>query len=239
MLAIKPYYQHVLQHALAQPCVLCASATHTTEAICAPCLADLPWTSAHRCQQCGLPSHHHVCGACLSDPPHFDFTQAVFQYGYPVDALLHAYKYQHALHLSLSLGNLMVTRIMNTLTMNTLQSRNVEVLIAMPLHPARLKQRGFNQSLELAKVIAKHTGIRLDEQHCQRIKNTPPQASLKLKDRVRNIKGAFQYSGQLHGQHVAIIDDVMTSGASVNELAKTLKHAGAATVSCWLVARTL
>ncbi|HEY0563912.1 MAG TPA: ComF family protein [Methylophilus sp.] len=230
MLAIKPLYQHVL----AQQCVLCANATHTADSLCAPCLADLPWAPAHSCQQCGLPSHHRVCGACLSDPPHFDFTHAVFQYGYPVDALLHAYKYQHALHLSLSLGNLMVTAMMKTL-----QSQHIEVLIPMPLHPQRLKERGFNQSLELAKVMAKQTGIALNYQHCQRIRNTPPQASLKLKDRVRNIKGAFEYCGQLQGQHVAIIDDVMTSGASVNELAKILKQAGAASVTCCLVARTL
>lgn len=229
-MTIKACYQQIF----AQQCLLCASATHNPSALCQPCLADLPWQSSQSCQQCGLPSNHLVCGACLSDPPHYDFTQAVFQYGFPVDALLQTYKYQHALHLSQTLGELMVKHITNVS-----QPSHVALLIPMPLHPARLKERGFNQSLELAKVIAQHTAIALDYQACQRIRNTPPQASLKLKDRVRNIKDAFACTRQLHGQHVVIIDDVMTSGASVNELANTLKQAGAATVSCWLVARTL
>ncbi|HAJ72019.1 MAG TPA: phosphoribosyltransferase, partial [Methylophilaceae bacterium] len=116
---------------------------------------------------------------------------------------------------------------------------HADIIIAMPLHPLRLQERGFNQSLEIAKVVARHLNTQLDVQHCQRVVNTPPQASLALKDRVKNIKGVFNCLKSYQDQHISVVDDVMTSGASLNELAKTLKNAGAASVSCWLVARTL
>ncbi len=106
------------------------------------------------------------------------------------------------------------------------------------MHPARLRERGFNQSIELANDIAKQLQLPVASKHCHRIKNTPPQASLPLKDRVNNIKGAFACSDYFLGKHVAVVDDVMTSGASLNELAKTLKQGGAVSVSCWVMART-
>ncbi len=106
----------------------------------------------------------------------------------------------------------------------------------MPMHPARLKERGFNQALEIAKVLGKE---KLDYKSAIRQKLTPPQASLPLKERVKNIKGAFKVNVDLTGKRIAISDDVMTSGASLNELAKTMKKAGAAHVECWVIARTL
>lgn len=117
--------------------------------------------------------------------------------------------------------------------------QHIDVMIPMPLHPQRLQERGFNQSLEIAKQLAKKTDIPLDYTSCTRTKYTPPQASLPLKERAKNIKGVFAYSANLAGKRVAIVDDVMTTGASLNELAKTLKKAGATHVECWVVARTL
>ncbi len=230
MQVIKRIYQQLVQ----QQCLLCGNHSHDTSALCPPCRAELHWHNADSCQQCGLPANHAVCGAFLTHPPYFDYTQAVLQYAYPVDSLLQAYKYHHALYLSQTLGELMLNFMPQPA-----QQPKVDVMIPMPLHPARLKERGFNQSLELARVIATHTGLALDYHHCQRIKNTPQQASLKLQDRIRNVKDAFICTTPWQGQHVAIVDDVMTSGASLNALAKTLKQAGASTVSCWLVARTL
>jgi predicted amidophosphoribosyltransferase len=103
----------------------------------------------------------------------------------------------------------------------------------------RLKERGFNQALEITKIITKNNPEKLDYLSAQRQKLTQPQASLPLKDRVRNIKGAFTVCNQLKSKRFAIVDDVMTTGASLNELAKTLKQAGATHVECWVVARTL
>lgn len=109
----------------------------------------------------------------------------------------------------------------------------------MPMHNARLKQRGFNQALEIARLISKQRQIKLDFTSCQRTTLTPPQASLPLKDRIKNIRGAFECNKNLQGLNLALVDDVMTTGASLNELAKTLKQAGAAHVECWVIARTL
>ena len=109
----------------------------------------------------------------------------------------------------------------------------------MPMHPQRLKERGFNQALEIAKVLGKNHKEKLDYKSVIRQTLTPPQASLPLKERVKNIKGAFKVNADLADKRIAIVDDVMTTGASLNELAKTLKKAGAAHVECWVIARTL
>ena len=123
----------------------------------------------------------------------------------------------------------------------TLES--VDLIIPMPMHHTRLKERGFNQALEIAKVLTKNCKEKLDYKSVIRQTLTPPQASLPLKERVKNIKGAFKVNAdkpdKLQGKRIAIVDDVMTTGASLNELAKTLKKAGAAHVECWVIARTL
>lgn len=116
---------------------------------------------------------------------------------------------------------------------------DIDLIIPMPLHPQRLKERSFNQSLEIAKLLAKQHHTPLDYSSCIRTKYTPPQASLPLKERTKNIKGVFDVNAELSNKRIAIVDDVMTTGASLNELAKTLKKAGATHVECWVVARTL
>ena len=107
------------------------------------------------------------------------------------------------------------------------------------MHSARLKERGFNQALELARIISKSRQIKLNYTASQRLKLTQPQASLPLKERISNISGVFSCQQNLQGLNIVIVDDVITSGASLNELAKTLKEAGAAHVECWVIARTL
>ena len=118
-------------------------------------------------------------------------------------------------------------------------TNQIDLIIPMPMHNARLKERGFNQALELARIISKSRQIKLDYTSCERIRLTPPQASLPLKERIKNIRGVFSCQQNLHNLNIAIVDDVMTTGASLNELAKTLKEAGAAHVECWVIARTL
>lgn len=118
-------------------------------------------------------------------------------------------------------------------------ANKIDLIIPMPMHNARLKERGFNQALELARIISKNRQIKLDYTASKRIRLTPPQASLPLKERIKNIRGVFSCQQNLQGLNIAIVDDVMTTGASLNELAKTLKEAGAAHVECWVIARTL
>ncbi|HPX88257.1 MAG TPA: ComF family protein [Methylophilaceae bacterium] len=211
-------------------CLLCAANASTGKQLCQACFEALPWHTAQHCLQCGLLSNHPICGHCLKEPPDFDATHAALRYEFPLDALMQQYKYGSALQTAHLFAQLISTH-------HTMQ--HVDVIIPMPLHPQRLKERGFNQSLEIAKLLAKQFHVPLDFTSCTRTKYTPPQASLPLKERTKNIKGVFACSVNLAGKRIAIVDDVMTTGASLNELAKTLKKAGAAHVECWIVARTL
>ena len=107
----------------------------------------------------------------------------------------------------------------------------------MPLHPARLRERGFNQAVELARPLARRLGVPLAAALCRRLRDTPAQASLDRAARRRNVRGAFACDGDLSGRHVAVVDDVLTSGATIDALARALKKAGAARVSAWVAAR--
>jgi ComF family protein len=230
-----------------QNCVLCASPQANTpghplsnslheldspciHAVCKACLNDLPRHPQTSCPQCGLSSDGNVCGSCLNNPPDFDATKAVFLYAYPVDAMMLRYKYGKHLNLGDTFAEFLAEKV-------ALES--IDLIIPMPMHPQRLKERGFNQALEIAKVLTKNNKEKLDYKSVERQTLTPPQASLPLKERVKNIKGAFKVNTDLAGKRIAIVDDVMTTGASLNELAKTLKKAGASHVECWVIARTL
>lgn len=219
---------------LKQICILCASHEGGELGICMPCLSDLSWHTSPQCPQCGLISDGSVCGSCLKAPPSFDATHALFSYDYPVDKLLQHYKYKETLHLANTFASLLANKIQPST-----HSLKIDRIIPMPMHVTRLKQRGFNQALEVARLMSNNMQIKLDYQSCQRIKYTPPQASLSLKERIKSIRGVFNCAQSLQGLNIALVDDVMTTGASLNELAKTLKQAGAAHVECWVIARTL
>ncbi len=217
-----------------QNCVLCASPETNNHVVCKPCLNDLPWHPKTSCPQCGLASSGMVCGSCINSPPDFDATHAVFLYAYPLDAMMQRYKYGNMLNLGDTFGEFLAKKV-------ALES--IDIIIPMPMHPQRLKERGFNQALEIAKVLTKNDREKLDYKSAERQTLTPPQASLPLKERVKNIKGAFKVNAdkldKFQGKRIAIVDDVMTTGASLNELAKTLKKAGASHVECWVIARTM
>lgn len=228
-------FNHLLFNGLLkQRCLLCSAQNGGELGLCNGCLNDLPWHAVPQCPQCGLLSNGLVCGACLNTPPHFDATHSLFTYDFPVDAMMQRYKYGSMLNLSHIFGQLLGKKT---------NLETVDLVIPMPMHPTRLKERGFNQALEIAKILVENHAEKLDYKSAQRQKLTPPQASLPLKERVKNIKGVFKVSENLTGhfkdKRIAIVDDVMTTGASLNELAKTLKQAGATHVECWVIARTL
>ncbi len=195
---------------------------------CAACDADLPRLVVTHCPICSLPTIGGVCGKCLKHPPSFDHTVAAFAYAFPVDKLIQAVKFSGQLTLVNQLADALVTKI----------EKPVDAIVAMPLHPLRLKERAFNQSQLLAQRIRKRLNIPLLN-CCQRTRNTAPQSSLAWNERDKNIRQAFACSEDLSGKHIAIVDDVMTTGASIDELANTLKQAGAREVTAWIVARTL
>jgi ComF family protein len=216
------------QHLLPQNCQLCGA--KSANALCMPCTADLPWLRGGRCSVCAMPlASGAVCGACLDRPPRFERVDAVFAYRFPVDTLIHAYKYGGRLALARPLGEMLAERA----------ARDVDAIVPMPLAHGRLAERGFNQALEIARVAAARTGVRLLPGACRKVADTPPQAALPWKERAKNVRRAFVCDAILDGMRVAVVDDVLTTGATLNELARVLRKAGAASVRGWIVARTL
>lgn len=218
-----------VQLLLPQDCVLCGASEGP---LCPSCLADLPWHDAAQCPRCAAPTTDGaLCGQCLKKPPAFDRVVAPFHYGFPVDALIPALKYGHRLALTPVLAALLAQKVAT--------APRPDLLIAMPLHPLRLRERGFNQALELAKLVAKRLDLPLLPQGATRIRSTPPQVGLPWKERAENLRGAFASTLDLKEKHVAVLDDVMTTGASLHELALALRRQGAREISAWVVARTL
>lgn len=218
---------------LRQDCLLCGAQCESLS-LCPACLKRLPYLAFSRCPCCAQPTlDASVCGACLARPPFFHSTLAAFSYSFPVDAMIQSLKYGSRLPVAATLAELLLGEIATT------NHAKPDCLIPMPLGAARLKQRGFNQALEIARRVSRKTGIALLPEGCQRIRETLPQTSLPWKERARNIRGAFACSLDLQGKRIAIVDDVMTTGATMNEVAKVLRRQGAAEVSAWVVARTL
>lgn len=215
----------------AQPCLLCGAASHAG-LCCETCDAELPRLTEAHCPICALPTlAASVCGECLKLAPPFDHTVSAFSYNFPMDKLIQALKFHDRLVLVDYLADSIVVRA------NT----KPDWLLALPLHPARLRERGFNQSLLLARRISRRLGIPLLLDACERVRNTPPQSALPWKERGKNMRRAFicKPDADIRGKHIAIVDDVMTTGASIGELARALKQSGACEVSAWVVARTL
>lgn len=224
-------WHRLLNRLLPQDCLLC-DAPNADDLLCAACLADLPRLTSEHCPQCALPSPGAaVCGSCLSHPPHFDATHAVFAYAFPVDQLVHAFKYGHRLALAGFFARQMLR--------NTAPVHTVDLLIALPLSKERLRERGFNQSVEIARPLSRATKLPLDLHSALRVADTVAQASLPWKKRRANIRHAFEYRADLSGKSILVVDDVMTTGATLDEFARILKLQGAARVSNWVFARTL
>jgi predicted amidophosphoribosyltransferase len=172
-------YSGLVNALFKQKCMLCDSKIHAPGAniyaACRPCLNELPWHPKNACPQCGLSSSGQLCGSCISSPPDFDATHSVFLYDFPIDAMMQRYKYGNMLSLCTFFGQLLSEKV---------TTDSVDLIIPMPMHPARIKERGFNQALEIAKFFGKE---KLDYKSAVRQKLTPPQASLPLKQRVKNI----------------------------------------------------
>jgi ComF family protein len=215
--------------ALPAHCVLCG--THTAAArLCHACRAMLPAMPSACCAQCALPlASGAVCAECLERRPRYDAIAAAYAYDFPVDALIQSFKYRGDLSLAPLLANALARRVPG----------GAEAIVPMPLSRSRLAERGFNQAHELARHLARVLRLPLLGHACRKVAETPPQAGLTLPARVRNVKRAFVCDADLTGARVAIVDDVMTTGATMNELARVLKRAGAAHVSGWVVARAL
>lgn len=214
-------------------CLLCDSRSFSKKDICQPCLSQLIENS-HCCYQCGNPFTEFsepgkLCGQCLKNPPGYDCTVAPFAYQGAMRSLVTKLKFNDAYKNARLLGMLLAEKLRN--------DSLPDCIIPVPLHEARYQERGFNQSIEIGRTVARQLKIPLELNACIRHRNTPHQVSLPAKQRHTNIKNAFSIAKPLHYSHVAILDDVMTTGSTVAEITAVLKQAGVQKVEVWVCAR--
>lgn len=225
----------LLDALLPQICVVCGLDRART-GLCNPCRGQLPWNPC-ACQRCALPlpdGPDPQCGACLARPPPFDAAIAPLLFHFPVNRLVHAFKFKR---------NLACGRVLSQLLSERLGQGCVPepaLLVPVPMHRLRLALRGLNPAYEVACRCSRELALPLAAHALQRHRRTRPQTGLDATHRRRNLRGAFRWRGPpLAGLHVALVDDVMTTGSTVAECCRVLKRAGAAQVSVWVLARAV
>ncbi len=222
---------------LAQDCYVCGGASGNAT-LCAACADELPRLPASCCPVCALPTMDGaICGQCLRESPHYDATVAPFAYAFPIEHLVQALKYQSRLPLAAWFAQALAQRLKPHL--NDQAPLHIDCVIPLPLHAQRLKERGYNQAMEIARPLARMLAVPLLAEACLRERHTAPQTSLPWKARGKNVRDAFHCQIDLTGKTVAVVDDVMTTGTTLNEFARTLKKHGAVRVINCVVARTL
>ena len=218
-------------HALLPPaCLLCAG-YGAADGLCQGCNRALPRLRAPHCPICAAPgTGAKVCGRCLTRRPAYDRVVAALVYAFPADALVRTLKYR---------GGLACARPLAAALADALDSEPYpDLVMPMPLAPRRLRERGFNQAMEIARLVGAEFGLAITANGCRRSRESAPQASLPWKERAANVRNAFACELDLEGKTIAVVDDVLTTGATLNELALTLKRRGAREVWGWVVART-
>ena len=207
------------------------------QAVCGGCVARFA-PQLPRCRRCGLRVATSVplCGACLADPPPFDACSVGCDYAFPWDRLIADFKFNTRVELAAPLAQRLVDAVRRD------GGPLPQWVLTVPLAPQRLAERGYNQAWQLARRVARSLGCRADARLLERPLAGAHQAELGLAQRLTNPRGAFVPNParrvSLHGQHVAVVDDVMTSGATLREAAAALRRAGAARVDAWVLART-
>lgn len=222
-------------------CLLCGTKHHllATNYLCEGCHADFVVNNTP-CGRCGIPmvvqqahSEGLVCGQCQKSPPVYERCWSPFIYAQPLEWVIQQLKFNDRLSFAPLLSELMI----QNMPASMLKQRKPDAIIPMPLHNKRLKQRGFNQSLLLAKPLASVVGVKIDSSSCLRCSNTEHQTGKSARQRKQNIKGAFKFDNHQNYRYLAIFDDVVTTGSSVSELGETLKKSGVDRVDVWSLAR--
>jgi len=226
---------NIIQDYLLPPtCILCGNKGFESRDLCDPCYQRLPKNNqcCYRCAEIfEIPvASPTLCGRCLSSPPAFDETYAPFIYQGEMRHLITSLKFGSHTKNARLLGLLLADHLKKT-------AQRPDLILPVPLHKSRYRERGFNQAIEIAKTVSKELQIPLDLSSCIRHRHTPHQIALTAKQRHFNIKNAFSISKPIHAQHIAILDDVMTTGSTAHELALLLKKAGVSRVDVWICAR--
>ena len=225
----------ILESLAPSRCNWCGRSTPQGHAACGACSDALPW-NAHACRACGIPlppgREDGACVDCLRECPPQDRSWAAFRYEAPVAQAIVALKFH---------GRLMPAHVIGRLMAQRLAQRAEplpQLLIPVPLSTPRLRRRGYNQALELARALTGVLGVRLAAGAAWRTRETREQTRLDAAQRRRNVRGAFAVdAGAVRGRHVALLDDVITTGATVAELARVVRAAGAARIEAWAAAR--
>lgn len=212
---------------LPQHCALCAVPC-ADALVCAQCDRALPRLGP-ACPRCAMPMHGGaLCGKCLARPPPWDRASAAFAYAFPLDRLVVAMKYRGVFAYADFLAHALWQSITHA----------PDIVVALPLAPARQRARGFNQAAEIARRVAARMRLPLVA-GLARIRDTPAQAALPWRERGRNVRGAFAASPVVAGKRIAIVDDVLTTGATLRDAARAATAGGASSIEVWVVARTL
>lgn len=227
-------------HLLASCCVLCDAQVTGSLSLCLPCSQDLPRINVS-CYRCGLPLQYALkatlCGQCQQSVPPIDYLISSLLYAYPVGYLMSQLKFKHDLTLASIFSHLLVMTLEAHYSEQS--TRLPELIVPVPLHKSRLRERGFNQALEIARPLAKHFNIPLSINTLQRVNPTQAQSLLTAAERRKNLRNSFVIAQQPIAEHIVLVDDVVTTGTTVYELARLLKSSGVKTVGVWAVARAI
>lgn len=224
----------IANRVLPQDCHLCG-APSVDALLCDSCDRSLQRINPMHCPCCAMPSTcRQICGRCIKRTPNYDATHAALLYEFPADRLILALKHRNRL----PMAGFLARKLAAAVASKAESGIRIDLVIPMPLHRQRLTLRGFNQSVEIGRRVAHQLALAFSAETAQRLRNTPSQAELPLARRRANVRGAFACSASLSGKSVAVVDDVMTSGATLDALAGALKRAGAVHVENWVVART-
>jgi len=235
--------QKLLSQLFPSRCILCqhtvtGTAINEHVELCAECFSLLPHNTTC-CACCALPlaeeiSENVLCGRCIKKSPAFDYAHSLFRYEDDIIKLVHQLKFSEKITYARTIGEILLTKLQTEIQLN---NEIPGCLLPVPLHKARLRQRGFNQSIEIARVIAKKLDIPMVTDSVVRQRITDAQTGLNAKQRQKNIKGAFSVISNIDYKHVLIIDDVVTTGSTVNELARVLKREQVKRVGVLSIAR--
>lgn len=223
----------VLRWLLPAHCLLCGGGADSERDLCAACAREMPWNHPC-CGRCALPlaTSAAQCGHCLQHPRPWDRAWVPLRYGWPLNRLVTRFKFS---------ANLACGRVLADLWRQAgPPPLRPDCIVPVPLHAGRLRQRGYNQALELARPLARAWAIELDSGLLRRRRATPPQSELDAVTRRRNVRGAFALTAKgALPRHVALLDDVMTTGATLAECSRVLRRAGVRRVDVWALARAL
>jgi len=241
MVPVKRFFDALLDVILPPICHICHSFIPDAGGlhICPTCRDSLPLVSFPLCSLCGIPfagaGGDHRCGACLTHPPHFDAARVRFLYEGAIRDLIHSFKYNQRTELRYPLALLALEEVSRLVT-----DHDPHLIVPVPLHRSRLRQRGFNQAVLLGRTISRHHSLPMLPDALVRTRRTEPQIELSSAERRLNVKGAFSVgrADSVAGKRILLLDDVMTTGSTMDECAKVLKMAGAKVVVATAIART-